>query len=313
MALHVIEGWRDLGPELKGAALALGAFDGVHRGHRQVIAEAAKAAAALNAPLGAISFDPHPRRYFGRETEPFRLMTTDQQARALDELGVERFYILSFDEEMAAFSDEAFARIVLHESLGAKHVAAGFDISFGAGRTGSPERLVELGAKYGFGVSIAEPVGGAAGEKYSSTAIRTALREGRPEIAADILGRAFAVEGVVVHGDKLGRTIGFPTANIPLGDYLRPKFGIYATRTRLADGREVAGVSYVGPRPIVNGTEERLEVHLFDFDEDIYGETLETYFIRYLRGDANFDSWDDMLAQIERDAAEARAILLPAF
>jgi riboflavin kinase/FMN adenylyltransferase len=313
VALHVIEGWRDLGPELKGAALALGAFDGVHRGHRQVIAEAAKAAAALNAPLGAISFDPHPRRYFGRETEPFRLMTTDQQARALDELGVERFYILSFDEEMAAFSDEAFARIVLHESLGAKHVAAGFDISFGAGRTGSPERLVELGAKYGFGVSIAEPVGGAAGEKYSSTAIRTALREGRPEIAADILGRAFAVEGVVVHGDKLGRTIGFPTANIPLGDYLRPKFGIYATRTRLADGREVAGVSYVGPRPIVNGTEERLEVHLFDFDEDIYGETLETYFIRYLRGDANFDSWDDMLAQIERDAAEARAILLPAF
>ena len=115
------------------------------------------------------------------------------------------------------------------------------------------------------------------------------------------------------HGDKLGRTIGFPTANIPLGDYLRPKFGIYATRTRLADGREIAGVSYVGPRPIVNGTEERLEVHLFDFDEDIYGETLETYFISYLRGDANFDNWDDMLAQIKLDAAQARAILLPEF
>jgi riboflavin kinase/FMN adenylyltransferase len=313
VALHVIEGWRHLAPELKGAAVALGAFDGVHRGHRQVIAEAAKAAAALNAPLGAISFDPHPRRYFGRETEPFRLMTTDQQARALDELGVERFYILSFDEEMAAFSDEDFARIVLHEALGAKHVAAGFDISFGARRTGSPERLVELGAKYGFGVSIAAPVGGPEGEKYSSTAVRNALRDGRPEIAASILGRPFAVEGVVVHGDKLGRTIGFPTANIPLGDYLRPKFGIYATRTRLADGREVAGVSYVGPRPIVNGTEERLEVHLFDFDEDIYGETIETYFIRYLRGDANFDSWDDMLAQIKRDAEQARAILLPTF
>jgi riboflavin kinase/FMN adenylyltransferase len=139
------------------------------------------------------------------------------------------------------------------------------------------------------------------------------LRDGHPEVATDILGRPFAIEGVVEHGDKLGRTIGFPTANIPLGDYLRPKFGIYATRTRLADGREVAGVSYVGPRPIVNGTEERLEVHLFDFDEDIYGETLETYFIRYLRGDANFDSWDDMLAQIKRDAAAARAILLPSF
>jgi riboflavin kinase/FMN adenylyltransferase len=312
LALHVIEGWRQTPPELKGAAVALGAFDGVHRGHRQVIAEAAKAAAALNVPLGAISFDPHPRRYFGRETEPFRLMTTDQQARALDELGVERFYILAFDEEMAAFTDEEFARIVLADSLGARHVAAGFDISFGAGRTGSPERLRQFGEKDGFTVSIAEPVG-AHGDKFSSSAIRQALRDGHPEIAAEILGRPFAVEGVVVHGDKLGRTIGFPTANIPLADYLRPKFGIYATRTRLADGREIAGVSYVGPRPILNGIDERLEVHLFDFDEDIYGETLETYFIKYLRGDANFENWDDMLAQIKRDAAEARAILLPAF
>ena len=312
MALHLIEGWRNLAPELKGAAVALGAFDGVHRGHRQVIADAAKAAARLGALLGAISFDPHPRRYFGRETEPFRLMTTDQQARALDELGVERFYILPFDQEMAAFSDEEFARVVLHESLGAKHVAAGFDISFGAGRTGSPERLRQFGAQYGFGVSVAEPVG-THGDKFSSSAIRQALRDGHPEVAAEILGRPFAVEGVVVHGDKLGRTIGFPTANITLGDYLRPKFGIYATRTRLADGREVAGVSYVGPRPILNGTDERLEVHLFDFDEDIYGETLETYFIRYLRGDQNFDNWDDMLAQIKRDAGQARAILLPGF
>jgi riboflavin kinase/FMN adenylyltransferase len=312
LALHVIEGWRQTPPELKGAAVALGAFDGVHRGHRQVIAEAAKAAAALNVPLGAISFDPHPRRYFGRETEPFRLMTTDQQARALDELGVERFYILAFDEEMAAFTDEEFARIVLADSLGARHVAAGFDISFGAGRTGSPERLRQFGEKDGFTVSIAEPVG-AHGDKFSSSAIRQALRDGHPEIAAEILGRPFAVEGVVVHGDKLGRTIGFPTANITLADYLRPKFGIYATRTRLADGREIAGVSYVGPRPILNGIDERLEVHLFDFDEDIYGETLETYFIKYLRGDANFENWDDMLAQIKRDAAEARAILLPAF
>jgi riboflavin kinase/FMN adenylyltransferase len=313
LALHVIDGWRTLPPELKGAAVALGAFDGVHRGHRQVIAEAAKAAAALNAPLGAISFEPHPRRYFGRETEPFRLMTTDQQARALDELGVERFYILTFDQEFAAFTDEAFAKLVLVEGLGVRHVAAGFDISFGAGRTGSPERLKQFGDRYGFSVSIAEPVIGAKAEKFSSSMIREALRDGHPEVATDILGRPFAIEGVVEHGDKLGRTIGFPTANIPLGDYLRPKFGIYATRTRLADGREVAGVSYVGPRPIVNGTEERLEVHLFDFDEDIYGETLETYFIRYLRGDANFDSWDDMLAQIKRDAAAARAILLPSF
>jgi len=313
MGLHLIEGWRGLTPELQGAAVALGAFDGVHRGHRQVIAEAARAAEALKAPLGAISFEPHPRRYFGRETEPFRLMTLGQQARALDELGVERFYILPFDQEMAAFSDEAFARKVLKEALGARHVAAGFDISFGAGRTGSPERLQSFGQQFGFGVSIAAPVESRNGEKFSSSAVRHALREGRPEEATAILGRPFAVEGVVVHGDKLGRTIGFPTANIALGDYLRPKYGIYATRTRLADGREIAGVSYVGSRPIVNGIEERLEVHLFDFDEDIYGETIETYFIAYLRGDQNFDGWDAMLQQIKLDAKQARALLLPEF
>ncbi len=313
MSLHVIEGWRGLSAEVRGAAVALGAFDGVHRGHRQVIAEAALAAARLKAPLGAISFEPHPRRYFGREVAPFRLMTVDQQARALDELGVERFYILPFDSEMAAFSDEMFAKEVLSGALGARHVAAGFDISFGAGRTGSPERLRAFGQAYGFGVSIAEPVTSPSGEKFSSSAIREALRDGQPERARSILGRPFAVEGVVVQGDQLGRTIGFPTANVALGDYLRPKFGIYATRTRLADGREVAGVSYVGPRPIVNGTEERLEVHLFEFDEDIYGETIETYFIAYLRGDQNFDSWDDMLVQIRLDAEAARTILLPAF
>jgi riboflavin kinase/FMN adenylyltransferase len=311
--LHVTEGWRGLDPDLKGAAVALGAFDGVHRGHRQVIAEAARAAAQLHAPLGAISFEPHPRRYFGRETGPFRLMTLDQQARALDELGVERLFILPFDREMAAFSDEEFARIVLKDALGAAHVAAGFDISFGAGRTGSPERLATFGERYGFGVSIAAAVQGPDGEKFSSTAVRQALRDGDPEKACLVLGRPFAVEGVVVHGDKLGRTIGFPTANIALGEYLRPKFGIYATRTRLADGREIAGVSYVGPRPIVNGTEERLEVHLFDFDEDIYGETLETHFIKYLRGDQNFEDWDAMLAQIRLDAEAARAVLLPPF
>jgi riboflavin kinase/FMN adenylyltransferase len=220
-------------------------------------------------------------------------MTTDQQARALDELGVERFYILPFDQEMAEYTDEAFAQIVLAGALGAKHVAAGFDISFGVGRTGSPDRLRSFGQRFGFGVSVAAPVASELGEKFSSSAIREALRQGHPEKATAILGRPFAVEGVVEHGDKLGRTIGFPTANIPLGDYLRPLFGIYATRTRLADGREVAGVSYVGPRPIVNGTEERLEVHLFDFDEDIYGETIETFW----RGALSY--WDERLRPAE--------------
>jgi riboflavin kinase/FMN adenylyltransferase len=293
--------------------LALGNFDGVHRGHRQVIAEAAKAAAALQAPLGVVSFEPHPRVYFQREREPFRLMTVQQQARALDALGVDLFHVLRFDDELAHLSDEAFARDVLHQGLGARHVAAGFDISFGWGRTGSPESLRRFGEIFGFGVSIAEPVADRDGEKCSSSAIRKALKDGRPERAEALLGRPFAIEGVVVHGDKLGRTIGFPTANISLGDYVRPAYGIYAVRTRLADGREIPGVGYVGRRPTVNGEDERLEVHLLDFDEDIYGDTLETDFVAFLRGDEKFDGLDPMIAQMDRDKENARRILMPAF
>jgi len=313
MALHRIDGWKGLEPEARGASVALGNFDGVHRGHRQVIAEAAKAAAALHVPLGVVTFEPHPRLYFGREHEPFRLMTLEQQARALDALGVDLFYVLPFDDEMARLSDEAFAREVLHEGLGARHAAAGFDISFGVGRTGSPETLRQFGEQFGFGVSIAEPVADPDGEKCSSSAIRKALREGRPERAAALLGRAFAIEGVVVHGDKLGRTIGFPTANIALGDYVRPAYGIYAVRTRLADGREIPGVGYVGRRPTVNGADERLEVHLLDFDEDIYGDTLETDFIAFQRGDEKFDSLEAMIAQMDIDKDTARRILMPPF
>ena len=313
MKLRVVEGWRGLEPELQGSALALGAFDGVHRGHQQVIALAARAAGALGAPLGVVTFEPHPRRWFRPDEPDFRLTTLDQQAQVLDALGVDRLHRIAFDAELAAMSDERFAQQVLGEGLGARHVAAGFDITFGAGRTGGPELLRRYGARYGFGVSIAPAMEDAGGAKLSSTAVRQALSAGDPERAALILGRPFAIEGVVVHGDKLGRTMGFPTANIPLADYVRVRHGIYATRTRLADGREVAGVAYVGRRPTVNlGTEERLEVHLFDFDEDLYGQTLETDLVHFLRPDETFDGLEAMTAQMERDKADARARLLPA-
>ena len=312
MKLRIVEGWRGLAAELKGSALALGSFDGVHRGHQEVIAQAARAAGRLGAPLGVVTFEPHPRRWFRPEEPDFRLTTLDQQAQVLDALGVDRLHRIPFDADLAAMSDEDFARDVLADGLGARHVAAGFDISFGKGRTGSPELLAAYGERYGFGVSIAGAVEGAQGDKLSSTAVRAALRDGAPERAAAILGRPFAIVGVVVHGDKLGRTMGFPTANIPLGDYVRVRHGIYATRTRLADGREVASVAYVGRRPTVeNACEERLEVHLLDFDEDLYGQTLETDLIAFLRPDERFDGLEAMTAQMERDKAQARALLLP--
>ena len=314
MSLHVTTGWRELAPEQRGAALALGNFDGVHRGHRQVIADAAKAAAALKVPLGVVTFEPHPRRWFNPAAQPFRLMTLDQLERVLAGLGVDRLHVLPFEAELAALDDEAFARQVLSEGLGARHVAAGFDISFGRGRTGDPQSLRRYGQSFGFGVSIAEPVAMPNGMKCSSSAVRQALRDGDPHGAARLLGRPFTIEGVVVHGDQLGRTIGFPTANISLEDYVRPAFGIYAARTRLADGREVAGVAYIGRRPtIVDGVDERLEVHLFDFDEDLYGQTLEVELTDLVRGDRKFDSMDAMIDQMQRDAATARELLMPAF
>ncbi len=311
MALRLVHGWKALDAADRGGALALGNFDGVHRGHQQVIADAARAAARLHVPLTVATFEPHPRRWFQPDAEPFRLMTLEQQARALDALGVDRLHVLPFEAEMAEMSDETFARAVLHDGLGVRHVAAGFDVTFGKGRSGDPEALSRYGEALGFGVSVTDRMDAPDGVKLSSSAVREALQSAAPERAAAILGRPFAVEGVVQHGDKRGRLLGFPTANVPLGDYVRPTFGVYATRSRLPDGREVAGVANLGRRPTVEGAEERLEVWLFDFDEDLYGQTLETDLVAFIRPERKFDGLDALKAQIAADAADARRLLLP--
>ena len=313
MKLKIVHAWKDLSPEERGAAVALGNFDGLHRGHQQVIGEAAKAALVLKAPLGVITFDPHPRRLF-RPSEPaFRLMTIEQQARVLSGMGVDVLYLLPFDFQMASFSDKEFVEQVLVEGLGVKHVAAGFDISFGKGRTGSADGMKAYGDQKGFGVSIAEPVAGKAGDKFSSTAVRDALRDGHPETAARILGRPFAIEGVVRRGQQLGRQLGFPTANVEIIDYVVPKLGVYATRTRLPDGREVPGVANLGNNPTTGEVETRLETWLFDFDEDLYGQVIETQLIAFLRPEQKFDSIELMIQQIRRDETAARAIVAPRF
>jgi riboflavin kinase/FMN adenylyltransferase len=308
MQPRIIHGWKHLGAADRGAAVALGNFDGVHKGHQSVIAGAAAAARASGAPLAVITFDPHPRRLFQPDEPAFRLMTIDQQARALAEMGVELLYVLNFDFEMANFSDRGFVEHVLHEGLGVRHVAVGFDISFGKGRTGSPEAMKAYGAELGFTVSVAEAAGEGT-EKYSSTAVRAALRDGHPQEAAAILGRPFAIEGVVRRGQQLGRTLGFPTANVFMADYVVPRLGVYATRTRLPDGRLVPGVANIGNNPTTGEVETRLEVWLFDFDEDLYGQVIETQLIAFLRPEEKFVSIDEMVLQIRRDEARARGIL----
>lgn len=309
MGIEVIREWRNLPDTLKGAAVAVGAFDGVHRGHQAVIASARQAAESLGVPLGVVSFHPHPRRLFQPDVAPFGLMTPDQMARALEELGVERLYLLPFDRDMAGLSDEGFARQVLSEGLGIKHAAVGFDFTFGKGRSGSPDLLAQYGQSLGFGVSVTERKDDADGLKLSSSAVREALKAGDMDRATAILGRPFAIQGEVIHGDKRGRTIGVPTANIAMPGYMRPAYGVYATRTKLPDGRVINGVANLGIRPMYEIEEPLLEVWLFDFNESLYGQTVETELVAFLRGEMKFDGLEPLKVQIEKDARQARAIL----
>lgn len=309
MSIALVHGWEALPARQRGASVALGNFDGVHEGHRRVIEAAAEAARREGVPLGVVSFEPHPRVYFQPDAEPFRVMTLDQQARALEALGVELFYVLPFDARMASMSDTDFVREVLVEGLGVRWVSVGFDVTYGKGRTGGPDELRRAGQQHGFGVSVVERVADAEDLKLSSTAVRDALHEGRPDKAAAILGRPFAIQGEVIHGDKRGRTIGVPTANMRLGDYVRPKFGIYAVRMRLPDGRLADGVASLGVRPMFETPEPLLETWLFDFDEDLYGQVVEVELIAFLRPEMNFDGLEALKAQIDEDARQARTVL----
>jgi riboflavin kinase/FMN adenylyltransferase len=309
LSITIVRDWRNLPDALKGASVALGNFDGVHLGHQRVIAAAREAAERLGCPLGVISFEPHPRVFFQPNAEPFRVMTPAQQARALAALGVDLFYELPFGADLADMSDERFVREVLVEGLGVRWASVGFDVTYGKGRTGGPAELRVAGERLGFGVSVVERVDDAHGVKLSSSAVRDALHAGRPEEAAAILGRPFAIEGEVVHGDKRGREIGVPTANVRLGDYVRPKFGIYAVRTRLADGRVFDGVANLGVRPMFESPEPLLEVWLFDFDGDLYGQAIETELVAYIRPEMKFDGLEALKAQIDEDAGRAKSIL----
>ena len=310
--MKIIHGWKGLAQADRGAAVAYGNFDGLHLGHQRVVADARAAALALGAPLGVISFEPHARMHFEPDAPPFRLMTPHQQARAAATLGADRLYLLPFGVEMASFTDHDFVREVLVAGLGVRHVAVGFDVTFGRGRTGDPEAMQRYGREFGFSVSVAEAVENAVG-KISSTAVRDALRAGRPDLAREMSGRPFAIEGVVQKGRQLGRQLGFPTANVPLGDYVAPRFGVYATRTRLADGRQLDGVANIGVNPTTGEVEPRLEVWLFDFDQDIYGETIETDLIAFLRPEVKFAGGiDAMVAQIRLDEQDAKRALAAA-
>lgn len=295
---------------LRGSVAALGNFDGVHIGHASVMAQACTLAKTLGAiPAGAV-FSPHPRRVFQPDGPPFALMNAAQRDQALHKAGAEAVFHIRFDKTLAAMTPEAFVKDILVDQLGLKGVVTGADFCFGKDRAGTAQTLAEIGAEYNLQAITAEKISDAnKDQKISSSDIRQALRDGRPEDATRQMGRPFAIAGEVTKGDQRGRTIGFPTANIYLGDYLRPALGVYATRTTLHDGRKIDGVANLGKRPTLEGTDERLEVHLFDFDGDLYGQGLETELISFIRPEEKFDSFAALKDQIVKDSNTARKIL----
>ncbi len=296
----------------RGAVVAVGNFDGVHRGHQAVIEAAKKAASPAAAPFAVLTFEPHPRSVFQPGAPPFRLTPFRAKSHALENLGVELLFTLHFDLDFAQKSAEAFVADVLVAGLGVRELVVGYDFVFGNRRRGTPELLKAEGAKQGFGVEVIAPVAGPGGIAYSSTQIREHLVAGRPREAAALLGRPWEIEGRVETGDRLGRTIGFPTANIMLADYLRPAAGVYAIRAGVEDGAATHwfnGAANLGWRPTVGGKDLRLEAHLFDFDGDLYGKHLRIALIEHLRPERRFDGLDALKAQIAEDCQKARAVL----
>jgi riboflavin kinase/FMN adenylyltransferase len=296
--------------------VALGNFDGVHRGHQALIGHAADLARQRGAPLGVVAFEPHPQEFFRPSPESFRLTPFRTKARLIAELGADAMFALHFDAEMAGKSAQDFVMNVLVDGLGVDAVVVGNDFRFGKGRSGDLAVLSYMGEMEGFAVEGFAPVAEHGGEKISSTRIRNALKAGRPEEAAALLGHWWAVEARVEHGDARGRTIGVPTANMRIDETLKPAFGVYAVRvTIIEDDKPVGrydGVANFGIRPMYRSESPLLETHLFGFCGDLYGKHLSVELVRYLRPEAQFDGLEALKVQIAKDGAEARAALAEA-
>ncbi len=303
----IATGWRDLPAALRGATVALGNMDGVHLGHLAVL-RAAHAARPL-APLAALTFEPHPREHFRPDDPPFRLTPLPAKAAALGAAGAAFVYAIPFDAALAAMPAEAFVEEVLHAGIGAIHLSCGADFAFGHRRGGSAETLAALAEARGIGLTVVPPVTDAQGP-ISSTRIRRVLQDGYPELATAMLGRPWEIRGEVVHGDKLGRVLGWPTANLWLGRHVEPARGVYAVTVMLPDGREAKGVANIGRRPTLGGDPQtRLEVYVFDWSGDLYGHEIGVRLRHFLRPDAKFDGLETLKAAIAQDAEDAKAVL----
>lgn len=303
-----LDGGSAVPAHLRGGVVALGNFDGFHLGHQAVVRRAVGHAHGEGRPALVATFDPHPVRFFKPDVEPFRLTTLEQRQRLFAEAGADAMIVFRFDAALAGLTAEQFVADRLAGLIGAAGVVTGQDFTFGKGRGGNAAVMAELAARHGF---FAETVGPVLldGMPISSSRIRDALHAGDCATATQLLSRPFTIEGVVEHGDKIGRAIGFPTANVALDRYLRPRYGIYAVRGRLPDGRVLDGAANLGIRPSFDPPKELLEPHFFDFSGDLYGQAIAIEFHAFLRPEARFDDLDTLKAQIARDCDEARRVL----
>ena len=297
--------------DVQGAAIALGNFDGVHRGHRVVIAAAIRAAADLGVPSAVLTFEPHPRSLFRPDAPPFRLTPLRTKVVHLRESGIDLLYLARFDRVFAAQTAEQFVRSVLVEGLAARHVVVGYDFVFGKDRGGDASLLENLSVEFGFGLTIVAPVAGAdAKEPFASRKVRETLRAGEPAAAAAALGHWWEIAGRVRRGSARGHGLGYPTANLSLRGLLQPKFGIYAVHIRIAGDPEWRpGVASLGIRPMFEGGDPILEVHLFDFEGNLYGQPVCVALVAYLRPEATFESLNTLRAAMDEDVAAARTLL----
>lgn len=293
----------------RGATAAIGNFDGVHLGHRSVI-EMARTACP-DAPLGIVTFDPHPRAYFAPKAPPFRLMSSAARASRLSKVGVERLYQLPFNTALASLTPFEFADKVLHRGLGMRHVVVGADFCFGQGRAGTSADLETYGKQLGFGVTTA-PLMAQSSQTVSSTAIRTALTQARPRDAAAMLGHWHRIEGPVIGGEQRGRELGYPTANMSIDGLHPPAFGVYAVLADVLEGAHKGsyhGVASMGVRPMFGENKPNLETFIFDFKGDLYGTPISVALVEHLRGEEKFDSLEALITQMDADSARARMIL----
>lgn len=313
-AMRIIRDIEFIDPSDRGAVAAIGNFDGVHRGHQTVIDLTRNAADAAKVPLGIMTFEPHPRSYFAPNLAPFRLMNAAAKASRMEKLGVQKLYEIPFNDGLAALSPRDFAQVIIKDRLGLTHVVVGADFRFGNARAGTVTDLQAFGAEMGFGVTIA-PIKNIGDTAISSTAIRTALSEGRPKDAANMLGHWHRIEGEVIHGEQRGRELGYPTANMSIDGLHPPKFGVYAVKADVLDGPHAGsymGAASIGVRPMFGENVPNCETFIFDFNGDLYGSQISIALVSFLRPELKFNGLDSLITQMDADCDQARDILADA-